>query len=107
MTVEIPSSTKRWKERTDSDLSRTIPYNCIQNLVVQNRPDFSTDYAFEKARDVDETEFDPIFVFNNHVRCVLSLSCTSQQTSNTVSTASKKTVLQVISFHVMLFLLLC
>ena len=107
VTVEIPSSTKGWKGRTDSDLSRTIPYNCIQNLVVQNRSDFSTDFAFEKAGDIDETEFNPIFVFNNHVRCVLSPSSTSQQTFNTVSTVSQKTVLQVLSLHIMFFLLLC
>ena len=90
VTVEIPSSTKGWKEKTGSDLGRTIPYSRIQDLVVQDRPDFRTDFAFEKTGDFDETEFDPIFVFNNDFRCVLSPSSTSQQTFSTVSTGSQK-----------------
>ena len=89
VTVEIPSGTKGWRPRTDSDSSRTILYKDIQNLVVQDRPDFSTDFDFEKTGDVNATEFDPIFVFN-HVRCVLSPSSTFRQTFDTVSTCSEE-----------------
>ena len=86
VTVEIPSSTKGWRPRTDSDMSHTIEYEDVQNLVVQGRPYIRTDFAFEKTLEVDATDFDPIFKFNN-TRCVLSPS--TSRPSDAVSTGSE------------------
>ena len=89
VTVKMPSSANGWAAETNSDLSRTILYKDIQNLVVQDRPYISTDFVFQKTSDVGVTDFAPVFLLN-HNRCFLSSSSTSRQTADAVSTGSQQ-----------------
>ena len=89
VTVEMPSSAHGWTAKTNSDLSRTIFYTDIRNLVVQDRPYIRTDFVFDKTSDVGVTDFAPVFMLNSS-RCLLSPSSTSIQTADAVSTGSQQ-----------------
>ncbi|XP_062505245.1 uncharacterized protein LOC134181961 isoform X3 [Corticium candelabrum] len=92
VTVRIPSDMEGWKAREDLDLSQTISYKSIRNLVVLGMQYISTDFGFikEKTSKVDVMDFAPIFMLNN-IRCILLPSAFQTSDSGAISSGNQQT----------------
>ena len=92
VTCRIPSDMEGWKAREDLDLSQTISYKSIRNLVVLGMQYISTDFGFikEKTSKVDVMDFAPVFMLNN-IRCILLPSAFQTSDSGAISSGNQQT----------------